>query len=158
MTLQKQQRKARGFDVWLAVGRTNIKVHRALNLMLDKVDLSLAQHEILMTILNNSGLTQKQLSDQLLVVKSNVTALIKKLEARGLVQRQTDPYDSRNKLLSLTRAGEDLVQQSFALQNQVVKAMASVMSNAELQQMADVMARVSKAIDPILSPDAEHDA
>ncbi len=155
MTLQMQQRKARGFDVWLAVGRTNLKVHRALNLMLDRVDLSLAQHEILMTILNNSGLTQKQLSDRLFVVKSNVTAMIRKLEARGLVQRQTDPQDSRNKRLSLTPAGEKLVHQSFALQNQVVKAMTSVMTNAELQQMADVMARVTKAIDPFLSPDAK---
>jgi DNA-binding MarR family transcriptional regulator len=149
MSLQKQLRKARGFDVWLEVGRTNLKVHRLLNLMLGEVDLSLAQHEILLNIRRDSGLTQKELSDQLLVVKSNVTALIKKLEARGLVLRKSDPDDSRIKRLSLTRAGDKLVQQSFALQNQVVKAMVSVMSDAELRQMADVMARVGGAVDTL---------
>ena len=116
MTSSGKLRKARGFDVWLLVGRTNIKVHQALNLMLDKVDLSLAQHEILVNIRNNSGLTQKQLSDQLLVVKSNITALIQKLEARGLVRRTPDPDDTRKKCLALTTKGEALVQQSFALQ------------------------------------------
>ena len=140
-------RKARGFDVWLQVGRTNIKVHQVLNMMLDKVDLSLAQHEILINIRNNSGLTQKQLSDQLLVVKSNVTALIQKLEARGLVRRTPDPDDTRKKCLALTARGEALVQKSFALQNRVVTAMTSVMSDKELEQMVDIMARVGEAVD-----------
>ena len=135
MPPEAKLRKARGFDVWLEVGRTNIKVHRVLNQLLDTVDLSLAQHEILVNIHHNTGLTQKQLSDQLLVVKSNVTALLKKLESRGLVQRQVDPQDSRNKRLSLTEAGEALLHRSFALQNTVVEAMMSVMSDAELEQL-----------------------
>lgn len=149
MTLQKQLRKAHGYDVWLLVGQTNLKVHRALNSLLAKLDLSLAQHEILLNIRRDSGLTQKQLSEKLLVVKSNISALLKKLEARGLVRRTPDPEDSRNNRLTLTAKGEALVQESFALQNRVVKAMVAVMSDAELEQMADVMRRVSGAIDAL---------
>ena len=147
MALQKQLRKPRGFDTWLAVGRTNLKVHRALNLLLAELDLSLAQHEILVTIHHYSGLTQRDLSDRLLVVKSNATALLKKLEARGLVRRTADRDDSRVKRLSLTRAGEALVRQSFAVQTRVIKAMAAVMSDTELEQTADLMGRVGEAID-----------
>ena len=146
MTLQKQLRKTRGFDIWLLVGRTNIKVHRALNAMLAKVDLSLAQHEILVNIHRDSGLTQKALAEKLLVVKSNISALLKKLEVRGLVRRAPDPEDSRNNQLSLTRRGEALVQESFALQNPVIKAMASVMSDEELEQLGDVLERVGNAL------------
>lgn len=149
MTLQKQLRKARGFDVWLLVGQTNIKVHRTLNAMLAKVDLSLAQHEILVNIHRESGLTQKALSEKLLVVKSNISALLKKLEQRGLVRRAPDPEDSRNNQLTLTKRGEALVQESFTLQNRVVKAMVSVMSDQELEQMGDVMVRVGNAIDQL---------
>ena len=147
MTLQKQLEKARGFDVWLLVGRTNIKVHRALNAMLATVDLSVAQHEILVNIHRDSGLTQKALSEKLLVVKSNISALLKKLEVRGLVRRSPDPEDSRNNQLRLTKRGEALVQESFALQNQVITAMVSVMTDEELEQMGNVMERVGKAID-----------
>ena len=150
MPLQKQLRKPRGFDTWLTVGRTNLKVHRALNLLLGELDLSLAQHEILVTIHRDSGLTQRELSERLLVVKSNATALLKKLEARGLVRRKSDAEDSRVKRLSLTRKGQALVQQSFAVQCKVIKAMASVMSDAELDRMADVMDRVDDAIDSLI--------
>ena len=149
MTLQRQLRKPRGFDTWLAVGRTNLKVHRALNLLLGELDLSLAQHEILVTIRRDSGLTQRELSDRLLVVKSNATALLNKLEARGLVRRVPDPKDSRVKRLRLTRAGEALVQQSFAVQTRVIKAMAAVMSDDELERTADLMGRVGEAIDQL---------
>jgi DNA-binding MarR family transcriptional regulator len=145
----KTLRKPRGFNTWLTVGRTNLKVHRALNHALTDVDLSLAQHEILMAIWQKSGLTQKQLAESLLVVKSNVSALITKLEARGLVQRQPDPSDTRNKRLNLTSAGRDVVKKSFALQNRIVDAMASVMSDEELRQTSDVMNRVGQAIDAL---------
>ena len=142
-------RKARGFDVWLHVGRTNLKVHRVLNQLLSTLDLSLAQHEILMTIGQHRGLTQRQLSDKLLVVKSNVSALLKKLEARGLVSRELDSKDSRNKRLSLTDDGERLARKSFELQNKVVDAMASPFSDEDLRQLDSVMARVSIVLDAL---------
>lgn len=143
--------KTRGFDVWLAVGRTNLKVHRALNQALGQLDLSLAQHEILLSIWQKSGITQKQLAENLLVVKSNISALIKKLEARGLVHRDCDPCDTRNKRLSLTEDGKRLVMKSFERQNRIIDAMASVMSDEELQRTGDVMTRVGKALDPLIS-------
>ena len=143
--------KTRGFDVWLTVGRTNLKVHRALNQSLGELDLSLAQHEILLSIWQKNGITQKQLAENLLVVKSNVSALIKKLEARGLVQRDCDPNDTRNKCLSLTAAGRKLVRKSFERQNKIIDAMASVMQDKELQVTGEVMTRVGKALDRLLT-------
>ena len=150
MALQKPLRKPRGFDTWLLVGRTNLKVHRALNLLLGELDLSLAQHEILVTIRRSSGLTQRELSEQLLVVKSNATALLQKLEARGLIRRTPDSQDSRIKRLSLTRAGDALVKKSFAVQTRVIKAMTSVMTDEELEHTADIMGRVGAAVDQLI--------
>lgn len=151
MNKAKKLEKTRGFDVWLTVGKTNLKVHRALNQSIGELDLSLAQHEILLSIWQKPGLTQKQLAENLLVVKSNVSALIKKLEARGLVNRDCDPCDTRNKCLSLTEDGEQLVRKSFERQNRVIDAMASVMSDAELRTIGDVMSRVGASIDQLLS-------
>lgn len=150
MTLQKPLRRPRGFDAWLEVGRTNLKVHRALNVLLGELDLSLAQHEILVTIHRHSGLTQRELSEHLLLIKSNATALLKKLETRGLIRRTADSGDSRIKRLSLTRKGSALVQRSFAIQTRVIKAMAGVMSDDELERTAEIMGRVGKAIDRLV--------
>ena len=150
MTLQEPLRKPRGFDTWLLVGRTNLKVHRVLNLLLGELDLSLAQHEILLTIRRSSGLTQRELAEQLLVVKSNATALLQKLEARGLIRRTPDAEDSRIKRLSLTHSGNALVERSFAVQTRVIKAMVAVMSDEELEHTADIMGRVGAAVDQLI--------
>ena len=137
--------------MWLGVGRANLKCHRLLNSLLSGLDLSLAQHEVLVTIRQHDGLTQNELSDRLLVVKSNVSALIKKLESRRLVLRVTDPADSRNKRLSLTTDGHVLVKRSFELQNRVVEAMTSVFSDSDLALIGAVMGRVSDALDELES-------
>ena len=150
MTLQKPLPAPRGFETWLRVGRTNLKVHRALNLLLGELDLSLAQHEILVTIRQRSGLTQRELSEHLLLIKSNATALLQKLEARGLVRRTPDAEDSRIKRLSLTRKGDELVQRSYTMQTRVINAMVSVMSNDELELTSDIMGRVGHAIDKLI--------
>lgn len=150
MNKAEKLEKTRGFDVWLAVGRTNLKVHRALNQSIGELDLSLAQHEILLSIWQKPGLTQKQLAENLLVVKSNVSALIKKLEARGLVHRDCDPRDTRNKCLSLTDTGKQLVRKSFERQNRIIDAMASVMSDAELRMTGEVMLRVGASMDELI--------
>ncbi|MBT8071726.1 MAG: MarR family transcriptional regulator [Gammaproteobacteria bacterium] len=120
-----------------------------LNQLLASVDLSLAQHEILMTILQQDGITQKELSARLHVVKSNISALLKKLETRGLVKRRTDPDDSRNKLISLTQSGRKLVQKSFTLQNRIVEVMAAELSEDDLENIADVMGKVDRALDQL---------
>lgn len=142
---------ARGFDVWIEVGRTNLKVHRVLNSLLADLDLSLAQHEILVALKNRPGQTQQQLSNRLMLVKSNASALIKKLEARGLLRRTPDPDDTRNKLVRLTKPGRALVRQSFALQNRVIQAMAEVMSDEDLARTLAVMRRVGAAVDKLKS-------
>ena len=135
--------------MWLNVGRTNLKVHRVLSQLLATLDLSLAQHEILLMIRQHPGLTQMELSERLLVVKSNVSALLKKLEARGLVDRTQDAQDGRNKNLHLTSRGERLVEQSYRLQNRVVDAMASELSDDDLARLDDVMRRVDAALDEL---------
>lgn len=150
MNTDKKPAKTRGFDVWLTVGQTNHKVHRALNQSLGELDLSLAQHEILLWVWQKPGITQKQLAERLLVVKSNVSALIKKLESRGLVNRDCDPADTRNKCLSLTATGRQLVQQSFERQNRIIAAMVAVVSDDELERIGAMMSRVGKALDALV--------
>lgn len=150
MQKQKPLGTPRGLDTWLTVGHTNLKVHRALNQLLGELGLSLAQHEILVTIRRHPNLTQRELADRLHVIKSNATALLKKLDARGLVTRTTDAEDSRVNRLNLTRSGRTLVEKSFAVQCRVIKAMASVMSDEELENTAGVMNRVGRAIDDLL--------
>jgi len=45
------------------------------------------------------------LAEALVCHASNVTGLVDKLEARGLIERRTDEHDRRVKMIALTRRG-----------------------------------------------------
>ena len=150
MSNDKKFKKVRGFDVWLLVAKTNLKVQRALNKRLSEIGLSLPQHEILMVTFFQPGATQKEVSDNLLAVKSNISMHIGNLEKKGLIIRETDKIDSRVKRLSLTKEAEALVSRSLEIQNSIVDSMVRSVSNEELQMLEKTMNRVSTVLDDII--------
>ncbi|MEM1203565.1 MAG: MarR family transcriptional regulator [Acidobacteriota bacterium] len=142
-----------GYPSWLTVGKTFLKCQRVLAGLLRELDLTIAQHEVLVAVYRQGGSTQGELAERLLVVKSNVSALIRKLEDRGLVDRGTDAADARRRVLHLTPAGRRLVRRSFALQNRVVEAMMSTLEPGELDVLDSIMDRVSGALDDLQAED-----
>src|SRR5881397_1659352 len=73
---------------------------------LDEVGLSLAKLAALHHLSRaGESLPLGQLADRLSCVKSNVTQLVDRLEADGLVSRAADSTDRRSRLAVLTEAG-----------------------------------------------------
>ncbi len=142
--------KPRGYDAWLAVVKNYQKCHRVLSQALESTGITVAQHEVLIAIGRAEGLTQQKLAEHLLVVKSNVTGLLQRLESQGLVRRKTDQADARSKHLSLTAKGRRIATRSFALQAEVVEAMMGTMDERELDQNRDLALRISRALDELL--------
>lgn len=139
---------------WLRVSDIYLKCQQSLQRDLRPLELSLAQHDVLVGIRSNPGLTQRELADVLYVVKSNVTSLLKKLETRGLVTRTPDQEDARVNRLTLTAAGDALAVRSLAVQRQIVSAMMGPISAAELTTLGQMMERVGQALDAHASSQA----
>src|SRR6266567_5270086 len=59
-----------------------------------------------------------QLAERLSCVKSNVTQLVDRLEADGLVSRTGDPNDRRSRLAVLTDAGRTAYSKGSEIQKQ----------------------------------------
>lgn len=83
-------------------------IEERIELALSKVGLSLAKQGAL-TELANAGepLTLSQLAGRLSCVRSNMTQLIDRLEADGLVKRLDDPADRRSVKAELTDKGRE---------------------------------------------------
>jgi MarR family transcriptional regulator, organic hydroperoxide resistance regulator len=71
----------------------------------DELDLSPAQCHVLHLIEPGRPLPMRQLAETLSCDASNVTGLVDRLEARGLVERRPSAQDRRVKELQLTSAG-----------------------------------------------------
>jgi DNA-binding MarR family transcriptional regulator len=75
-------------------------------------DLSPSQFNILNLLKDlPDGLSQVDLSRQLIMHRSNVTGLVDRLEERGLVQRLETPGDRRSYRVVLTAAGSELMRE-----------------------------------------------
>jgi DNA-binding MarR family transcriptional regulator len=74
-----------------------------------------AQFNVLMVLAGaeeaGEDLNQNDLSNRLLIDKSNVTGLIDRMEAQDLVRRNTVPGDRRSYHITLTDNGRELVEQ-----------------------------------------------
>jgi DNA-binding MarR family transcriptional regulator len=137
----------RGYDAWVGVVRNYQKCFRLLSRLLEPLGLSVAQHEVLQTIGRRQGLTQQELADRLLVVKSNVSGLLQRLEAQRLVSREPDPADARSKRILLTPKGQRVLLRSAALQARVVEAMMGSLDDRELALNSEFNRRVGDVLD-----------
>ncbi len=78
----------------------------------ERWELSPSQFNVLNLITDAPhGMSQTELSRELLVHRSNVTGLVDRLEARGLVERRELPGDRRAYRVVLTPAGRKLLRQ-----------------------------------------------
>lgn len=75
---------------------------------LETVDLSLAKYSALKHLaLAGEPLALSELASRMICVRSNITQLMGRLEADGLVQREEDPHDRRSVRATLTPLGRE---------------------------------------------------
>jgi DNA-binding MarR family transcriptional regulator len=73
--------------------------------------LSVRTWVVLSTVSSNPGMTQLALGSALGLDKTTVTAAIDRLEHAGLVSRREAPGDRRARVVDITKAGGELVDQ-----------------------------------------------
>ena len=86
------------------------------------------------------GVPMSSLAGKLFCDASNVTGIADRLEARGLVQRQSAEGDRRVKALTITPAGMKLREQVMELMNQPPDAVAAL-TEADQRALRDILAR-----------------
>lgn len=100
----------RRYEALLQLLRTSETIWNASRLFFGRWDLSASQFNVLNVLRDHAaGLTQIELSRELITHRSNVTGLVDRLEERGLVARKAVPGDRRAYSVQLTKAGAQLV-------------------------------------------------
>jgi Transcriptional regulators len=111
---------------------------------LSAVGLSLAKLAALRVLAENGGsLSLTQLAERLSCVKSNITQLVDRLEADGLVERQSDPNDRRTRLATLTPAGRKACREGLQVQQEAEQELLRRLTATESRLLADLLAKVA---------------
>ena len=92
---------------------------------------------------SGESLPLTQLAERLSCVKSNITQLVDRLEADGLVRRLSDPNDRRARLATLTAAGRKACKDGLRVQQDAEQNLLRKLSASESRTLADLLAKVA---------------
>ena len=84
-----------------------------------------------------------QLAERLACVKSNVTQLVDRLEADGLVVRAADPNDRRSRLAVLTEAGKTAYARGSQIQRHAEREIFETLTREEASTLHALLAKIA---------------
>ena len=83
--------------------------------LLDRLNLTYTQYIVMMVLWEKKQVNEKHLCGALCLKSNTVTPLLKKLQAKGYVNRAKDCSDGRNLIITLTEAGEALKEAALCI-------------------------------------------
>jgi DNA-binding MarR family transcriptional regulator len=85
-----------------------------------------------------------QLAERLACVKSNVTQLVDRLEADGLVIREADANDRRSRLAAITAAGRQAYEQGARAQREAEAELFAALSAQDVARLNEIVAKLDR--------------
>ena len=110
-------------------------------------ELSLKEYDVLYTLKKaGCALRLSDLNDAVLLSQPALSRLVDRLDARGLVQRGSDPADRRGVLVTLTPAGAEVQQRTGARHaRSVERRMRAALAPDDMRTLQRICERLSAA-------------
>ena len=129
-------------EVWeLLVDLSMSSTRERLITAVSDLELSFPQAHALKLLLPGHPIAMRELAEGLHCDPSNITGIVDRLEARGLVERRAAPRDRRIKVLVLTRRGAELRARLLERLSEAPPAIARL-SPDEQRQLRDLLRRI----------------
>ncbi|WEK34331.1 MAG: MarR family transcriptional regulator [Candidatus Pseudobacter hemicellulosilyticus] len=122
--------------------RLQMKLFTQRNLREYKVDITYEMLQVLSLLWRRGGLNQQEIADSLQKNKASITPLINNLSSRKLVTRAEDPSDRRNKIISLTKSGQEFKQKLEPLYHEFLDRMTKGISLADFRQATELLQKI----------------
>ncbi len=116
-------------------------VVRAYRPMLEQLDLTYAQYLVMMVLWQTNGISVKTLGERLHLDSGTLTPLLKRLEAKGIVERKRSLSDERVRELYLTEQGFALKETALSVPNSMICKL-----NLELDELVMLKSICEKVI------------
>ena len=138
---------------WFAVVHTYQLCTRQYERMLDVFDLTIPQFDVMSVIdqLHHRAMP-KEIAEHLVVTRGNITGLLKRLEARGLVESRVHESDGRARICSLTSEGQKLLGRARTAARRFIHTQLEPFTDADLERshkLMNRMARQLESMDPV---------
>lgn len=113
----------------------------------EQFDTTLPRFDVLATLeRHRGGITMSALSQSLLVSNGNVTAVVRQLEADGLLVSRPAPDDRRRSIVALTERGRSHFRELAAAHHGWIATMFAAMPDDKLAALYDLLAALKTSL------------
>jgi DNA-binding MarR family transcriptional regulator len=145
---RERSRQQLAAEVMGSLMRLNKERIRANGALLRPHDLTPQQVWLLAALPPEGGAPIGTLADAMQCHSSNVTGMVDRLEARGLVRRQPDKSDRRVKLVALTPEGQSLRGAMIEIARRPPDVLVERLDAEQLQSLSDLLAKACAGLEP----------
>lgn len=144
----KQPIASLNHEALLSLVRTSTQMQKLSDRFFSRYGLTDVQFNILMILKESGGegLSQQELSERLIVTKSNMVGLVDRLEQAGYVERKSHPTDRRFNQIVLTSKGQKLEQQVEQSYFEEVDKMMNVLSTPQKKALIQAVDSIRQYI------------
>ncbi|WP_407540989.1 MarR family transcriptional regulator [Deinococcus radiomollis] len=132
---------------WIALDRVHSLMSRQIQATMTEHDVTRPQYSVLRLLLEEGEQTANALSSHMGVTPGNLTGVIDRLEAAGLVQRERDPQDRRCVTLRLTEAGSEKARSIIPSTRGRVERLFAALNPQELEAFRGSLKKLEAALD-----------
>jgi MarR family transcriptional regulator, lower aerobic nicotinate degradation pathway regulator len=130
-----------GRVLWL-VGRVSLHGQRLVHRHFAEHDLRKQHYGVLRSLADVGPAAQGPLADRVGLDRSDMVSLVDELEAAGHVRRNPDPTDRRRKIVTITAAGEAVLDELHALVSAADDELLGPLSDAERRTLVELLTRI----------------
>lgn len=125
--------------VWFRMIRLHQALYNEVASRLRITGLSVPQFDVLSTLTEREGMSQRELAERLYVTKGNVSGLIDRLVDAGLVERRSIPEDRRSHALYLTPEGARLARLGIGVQGKFMDDTLGKLTDADVETLDRIL-------------------
>jgi len=136
----------RSLRLWIALARCYVTFSRAVACKVAEYDLTAPQFGILEALLHLGPLSLGELADKLLVTGGNVTYVMDRLEAQGLVTRKRSGEDRRVVKAHLTSKGRARVEAVFPQHTEFIAELTNALDPEEQKTLRALLKKLGTSV------------
>jgi DNA-binding MarR family transcriptional regulator len=150
--LQEKLKQTRPFTsaeeaVYLRIQIASEEMRAGFNELFKTSDLTLAQYNVLRILRGaaDEGLSCREISERMINRDSDITRMLDRLEARGLIKRERQTDDRRVVLTYITKAGVELLAGLDRPVTDLHKRQLRSLTKKELETLASLLTKLAAA-------------
>jgi MarR family 2-MHQ and catechol resistance regulon transcriptional repressor len=131
-----------GTHLWLILWKAYDALRAHAECHIHSLGIGFSDFAVLEVLLHKGPMPVNTLGAKVRLTSGSITALVDRLEAKGLLERQQHPEDGRTRVVHLTQAGRKLISCAFANHEAAMERATAGLNPAEKAQATALLKKL----------------